>query len=118
MLHVLVVEDEGNIRWMVNVLLKQQGYDITESHDGDEALTILNLNPAFDLIITNLQMPGMNGLHLMKQLKEFYPQIPILVMSAYLELPSARVVNTTHIAYLAKPFSRQQLLNAVSNFAL
>src|SRR6188768_2470299 len=101
MFQVLVVEDEGYIRWMVNVLLKQQGHVVTESNEGQAALNILSANPDFDLIITNLQMPGMDGLHLMAQLRQFYPQIPLLVMSAFLEQPSARLVDK-NIGYLAK----------------
>ena len=102
---------------MVNVLLKQQGYSVTESNDGREALMLLKSNPAFDLIITNLQMPGMDGLHLMAELRQFYPQIPLLVMSAFLEQPSANVPGK-NVSYLAKPFSRKQLLDAVNSFSL
>ena len=111
---VLVVEDEIHIRWMVSVLLKQQGYAITEAKDGRAALAILNDNPAFDLVITNIQMPGMNGILLIAELRQFYPQIPLLVMSAYLEQSSVRSVDKS-IDYLPKPFSRQQLLDAVTH---
>ncbi|MEO8607589.1 MAG: response regulator [Chloroflexota bacterium] len=111
---VLVVEDEVHIRWMVSVLLKQQGYIVTEATDGRAALTVLTDNPAFDLVITNIQMPGMNGIRLIAELGQFYPQIPLLVMSAYLEQPSVRSVDK-RIAYLPKPFSRQQLLDAVTH---
>jgi CheY-like chemotaxis protein len=117
MFHVLVVEDEGHIRWMVNILLKQQGYAITESNDGRGALAILKDHPEVDLIITNIQMPGMNGIRLMAELRQFYPEIPLLVMSAYLEQPSVRAMDES-IAYLPKPFSRQQLLDAVISFTL
>lgn len=102
---------------MVNVLLKQQGYMVTESNDGQAALTILSANPDYDLIITNLQMPGMDGLHLMAQLRQFYPQIPLLIMSAFLEQAAVQVPSHD-IGYLAKPFSRQQLLDAVNRFSL
>ena len=114
---VLVVEDEESIRWMVGVLLKQQGYAITEANDGRAALRILHDNPKFDLVITNIQMPGMDGLRLMAELRQYYPQIPLLVMSAYLEQPSVRIVDQ-RIAYLPKPFSRQQLLDAVTHSTL
>ncbi len=102
---------------MVNVLLKQQGYMVTESNDGQAALTILSANPDFDLIITNLQMPGMDGLHLMAQLRQYYPQIPLLIMSAFLEQTAVQVPDQ-YIGYLPKPFSRQQLLDAVNRFSL
>jgi two-component system response regulator FlrC len=114
---ILVVEDEVHIRWMVSVLLKQQGYAVTEANDGRAALAILHDNPKFDLVITNIQMAGMNGILLIAELRQFYPQIPLLVMSAYLEQSSVRSVDKS-IAYLPKPFSRQQLLDAVTHSTL
>jgi CheY-like chemotaxis protein len=112
MLHVLVVEDESNLRLMVSILLKQQGYDVAEAEDGFSALAVLNANPDFDLIITNVHMPGMNGIQLLVELKEFFPLIPLLVMSAYFEQPRVQALQKDH-SHLAKPYSRQQLLDAV-----
>jgi CheY-like chemotaxis protein len=114
MLHILVVEDKRNIRFMVSILLKQQGYAVTEAADGYSALGILNANPDFDLIISNVRMPGMDGIHLLTELKQFFPKIPLLLMSAYFEQPALQALQKNH-AYLVKPYSRQELLDAVFN---
>jgi CheY-like chemotaxis protein len=112
MLRVLVVEDESNLRLMVSILLRQQGYEVSEAEDGVSALAILNADPDYDLIITNVHMPGMDGIQLLAELKQFFPLIPLLVMSAYFERPLVRALQRNH-SHLAKPYSRQQLLDAV-----
>lgn len=116
MFRVLIVDDEESIRWMVSVLLRQQGYEVADSSDGGAALRMLDDSRKFDLIITNIQMPGMNGLSLLSELRQSHPEIPHLIMSAYLEQPVVRALDK-HIVHLAKPFSRQQLLEAVRSFS-
>ena len=115
MFYVLVVEDSPNIRFMVSTLLKEQGCEVTEAANGWEALTILKSNPYFDLIITNIQMPHMNGFQFISQLRWVFPDLAVLVSSAFSEQPALMTIQKSY-AYLAKPYSRQQLLDAVAHF--
>jgi two-component system, chemotaxis family, chemotaxis protein CheY len=115
MFNILIVDDMEIVRLMMSILLEQQGYTVTEAENGKIALSILKINANFDLIITNIQMPVMSGIALLKQLKHFYAQIPVLVVSGYSE-QSVIVAIRQQNFYLEKPFSRDQLLEAVKRF--
>jgi len=105
---VLLVEDESQIRALVGRQLRDHGYRVLEARNGDEALALAAAHHAeIDLLVTDMVMPGMNGLELARRLTALRPALHVLVMSGYAdqfatERPPYRV--------LAKPFRSDELL--------
>lgn len=111
--HILVVDDEAQIRDVCERLLTRLGYAVTLASDGAEALACLHDHPSvpIDLVITDLVMPGMGGLELRAAIAGVDPTLPSLLMSGYseaiLDLESSRLM------FLPKPFTAQELAVAV-----
>ncbi len=80
--HLLVVDDDLKSRKIISMLLEERGYKISLAKNGAEALSILSRNNPFDLILTDINMPGMSGIELIETLKERGMAIPFCVVSA------------------------------------
>jgi len=101
---ILVVDDERPMRFMVRRLMEGMGYTVSEAGSGDEALKAVEEAPV-DLVITDLKMPGMDGLTLAKTLLNADPDRPVLLMTAYADLDSARrAIGVGIYEYFTKPF--------------
>jgi DNA-binding NtrC family response regulator len=113
---VLIVDDEDDIRAMVQHMLKREGYDTAVANEGREALKIQREDPA-DLIITDLMMPGQEGLETIMEIRRLYPETKIIAMSGgghggVLDfLPIAAQLGAART--MAKPFTHEQLLSTV-----
>ncbi|MDP2008192.1 MAG: ATP-binding protein [Rubrivivax sp.] len=82
---VLYVDDDEVVAVMVERLLQRAGYHATVAHDGAEALALVGVDPqAFDLVVTDFNMPGMSGLDLVRALATLRPDLPMLISSGYL----------------------------------
>jgi two-component system cell cycle sensor histidine kinase/response regulator CckA len=114
---VLLVEDERHIRLLVGSILRQKGYTTVEATNGYEALNALRDEPAFDFIITDLQMPELSGVALLRALRAHYPHLPIIVISAYAATDWAKEAIENAVIALPKPFSHAQLVNVVESIA-
>ena len=119
---LLVVEDDAGLREALIDTLLLAGYDCQEVDSAESALVELNnatVNKAcYDLVISDIQMGGMSGLTLLKNIKKKYPEIPVLLMTAYATIDDAvKAIRDGAIDYLAKPFSPEVLLNQVSRYA-
>ena len=114
---LLVVEDDAGLREALVDTLLLGGYNCSEVDSGEAALVILN-QQKFDLVISDIQMGGMSGLVLLKNIKDKYPSLPVLLMTAYATINDAvNAMRDGAIDYLAKPFSPEVLLNQVSRYA-
>ena len=101
---ILVVDDEQPVRRMVGRLVKSLGYAAEEADSGEAALALLG-KTVVDLVITDLKMPGMDGLTLAQKLLEDNRDRPVLLMTAYADLESARrAVSIGVYEYFTKPF--------------
>lgn len=80
MTHVLIVEDNINVRITLEAVLQQSNLEITCCTQAIEALAAMKTHPA-DIVITDIVMPGMNGIELSQELKKLYPDIKILAIS-------------------------------------
>jgi DNA-binding NtrC family response regulator len=109
---ILVVDDEPHIRLLLTSILRQQQHLVTEAQDGTEALHCLEHFSLFDLVITDVRMPKLDGVALLAILQRDYPTIPVIVMSAYRDRFTGALPRGV-ITQLQKPFSRQQFLEAV-----
>jgi two-component system response regulator GlrR len=112
---ILVVDDEPILAFLLAENLVDLGpdYEIEVSHSGPEALDLNTQNP-FDLVITDLMMPEMNGLTLSKQLNKDHPGIKLILMTAYGNEEIALKAKDLGIcSYITKPFEMEDMLTAV-----
>lgn len=111
---ILIVEDESGVRDIAVTLLRSRGYDVEEAMDGEEALEILTEKPGqFDLVISDVVMPGMNGPALIKEAKDKLGNARVIFMSGYAEQELAKQLDDRAVSFLPKPFSVRQLSELV-----
>ena len=115
---ILVVEDEDMVRSVAERALVRQGYQVRTAANGEEALEILAQVAAdatiedFDLLISDVMMPLMDGPTMVEHARKQFPALPILFMSGYAEEQLRKSINLDNVAFIAKPFSVQQLAEA------
>ena len=112
--HILVVDDEPDIRDVVSILLQSNGYKPTATENAFKAIEVLN-NESFDLIIMDIMMPGMNGIDALKEIRKF-SLVPVLFLTAKTtDKDRVDAYNSGGDDYLLKPFSQNELLLKVSS---
>lgn len=79
---ILVVDDEVMMRQLLEKILGREGYRVCSAADGEEALAVMG-REEISIVISDLQMPGMSGYDLLKAIKKDYPQVGIIMMTAY-----------------------------------
>ena len=103
---ILLVEDDSQLRDMMTLWLKQQGYRVTPTREGNEALQIaLERSGDYALVITDSIMPEMGGQELQRRLAILYPRLPVLMLSGYSEEPQLEKGLPTDYSFLQKPFT-------------
>lgn len=113
---ILVVDDDSQLREAIVDTLMLTGYDCLEASSGEDALYLL-LKRHVDMVIADIQMGGMDGHTLLRNIHDKYPQLPVLLMTAYANIDGAvRAMREGAIDYLAKPFAPEVLLNQVSRY--
>lgn len=106
---ILVVDDELLIRDLLYDFFTDQGWDISVAESGEKALDILR-SRKFDLVLTDLKMPAMDGLTLTTEVRENYPELPVVIMTGYPSVDSAVSALRQKVAdYIIKPFNINQL---------
>jgi two-component system, NtrC family, response regulator AtoC len=107
--HILIVDDEPSIRKVLGAHLRRDGYDVTAAASGVEAIEILQEEGA-DLVITDLRMPNMDGLELLRWVKQSYPGLPVIMLTAHGTVDSAvEALKRGAQDYLTKPFDQDEL---------
>lgn len=111
---ILVVDDDESLRRVTQVQLQQTGYEVTAASDGNEALAVLERFPA-DLVITDLKMPGMSGLELLKRIRSAYSEIVIIMATAFGTIENAvEAMRAGAYDYVTKPVQIEELRITVS----
>jgi DNA-binding NtrC family response regulator len=105
---ILIVEDDAITRRNLSVLLKDEGYDVDQAGDGVQALEVLAGRP-FDLVLSDIVMPRMDGLKLLQQLHFMAPQMPVVIMTSYVS-DSLASVPAGAAEFIRKPFVLDDLL--------
>ncbi len=106
---ILVVDDEENTRIALKRLLSRDGYEVQTASNGLEALKSLRIYPA-ELIITDLNMPQMNGLAFLRELNRDYPSSNVIMITAFGEVESyLEALNLGAFEYLNKPLRVDEL---------
>ena len=92
-------------------MLNQAGYHTRQAASGMEALELLDCGEDFDLILTDMMMPEMDGIALLERIKERFPDIPVVMVTAVHDISVAlAAIRNGAYDYLLKPFEREQLL--------
>lgn len=114
-LDILVVDDEPLILRPLSLCLEDSNHRVTTALSGQKALDLLRGKP-FDLVITDLKMPGMDGITLLRRAKEIRPETKVILMTAsVLSESTRRLVFEEADGFLPKPFSFAELHRAVSS---
>ena len=110
---ILIVDDENSNRNTLRRVLEREEYRVLESENGKQALALLQtVQPA--LLITDLKMPKMNGLELLTEVKDLYPNIEVIMMTAYGTVETAvEAMKQGAWDFISKPIKRADLVRAV-----
>jgi putative nucleotidyltransferase with HDIG domain len=111
---ILVVDDEEAVRCVVAALLEHCGYEITTVEGAEEALTRLQQDPDYDLVLCDIMMPGVDGLNLLEEICTDHPGMPVVMCSAVNDIHVAtNAFRRGAIDYILKPFERAELHSVV-----
>ncbi len=110
---ILLVEDEDMVRAVAERALTRQGYTVVTAADGDEGVEAVRANPDFDIVVSDVVMPSMDGPAMAREIRHLAPDMPILFMSGYAEEQLRREIDMEKMHFIAKPFSVQQIATKV-----
>lgn len=107
---IMLVEDEKITRKTLTDILTKEKYEVTSFAEGDEAFK--SLHNEYDIIITDLRLPGIGGIEILKKAKELFPNTIVILITAYATVETAiEALKLGSYDYLTKPFSPEQLLS-------
>ena len=107
---ILVVDDEARVRHLLSIMLERKGYQVFEAADGLEALTKLK-TAGFDMMLSDIKMPHMDGMALLKKLKDLRIICPTVIITAFATVDSAvAAMRQGAVDYISKPFDEDRIL--------
>ena len=112
---VLLVEDEGLIRMVTSEFLRDEGFDVTEAWNGEEAARLLDTVGRFDVLFTDVQMPGsLDGIDLALFARRRHPRVPVLIVSGYAAqlVPRLGALQPA-AAFISKPYTLKGIVDAL-----
>lgn len=112
MARILLAEDEHNIRLFMSSVLHKLGHEVVAAKDGAEALECLQSHPPFNLLLTDILMPRLDGYGLIQAVVPLFPTIIIIAVSAS-PSEALRAAELAEITVLTKPFTHQELVDTV-----
>jgi two-component system NtrC family response regulator len=114
-----IADDEEAIRRVLANIFKGTGFRVYEASDGEEAIHIARLRPV-DVAVVDIQMPGMDGIEVLKKIKKIDPAIEVLIITGNANPESLRstIVENGAFDYIIKPFFKVELINTVQNALL
>ena len=111
---VLVVDDEEPVRDLISKTLTMADYEVNTAADGQSALEAIK-GTDYDLLITDLRMPGMDGLTVIRQARRMSPSLPIVIITGYsTEASAIEAINLGVSGYLTKPFRLPRILSVAA----
>lgn len=112
---ILLVEDEDMVRAVAERALARQGYTIVTASDGDEGLEVVKSGKyRFDIVVTDVVMPSMDGPAMAREIRKIAPGLPVLFMSGYAEGQLRNEIDIEAMHFIAKPFSVRQIADKVA----
>jgi DNA-binding NtrC family response regulator len=110
---VLIADDELNMRRVLEAILRRDGYDVVTAANGNEALA--NMGRGINMVITDLKMPVLDGMGLLRKLSVDYPDVPVVMITAHGSVENAvEAVKLGAFDYLEKPFDQEQIHQIVA----
>jgi DNA-binding NtrC family response regulator len=108
--NILIVDDEEHIRKIMSIMLGKRGYRCRTAASGEEALAIIG-RETFDAVFTDMKMPGMDGLELLAHLKAGFPELVVVMVTAFASVDTAiSAMKAGAYDYVAKPFKEAELI--------
>lgn len=112
---ILITDDDGDLRELLTEAVRNWGYATDVAMDGDEALRRLKMQ-RYDIVITDLMMPGMDGLTLLKRIKDLDREILVIIITGYATIETAvKAIEIGAYDYIAKPFRLDELMIVIKN---
>ncbi len=117
--HILVIDDETEVRDVIRLQLGGTRYELLEAEDGEQGIEFLNENAlTVDVIICDVRMPKINGVEAVKYFHQEYPATPVIVLTGYPDVNLAvEFMKQGAVEYLVKPVEKEQLVDAVEKAA-
>lgn len=113
---VLIVEDDLELREAIADTLELAGFDFLQAGDGEQALSVL-ADEAVDIVVTDVNMPGMDGHELLGRLNSGFPGLPVVLMTAFGQVQKAvEAIRNGAVDYLMKPFDAETLVDTLRKF--
>jgi DNA-binding NtrC family response regulator len=110
---ILIVDDELNMRLVLEALLKKEGYDVASAADGIEALKVLK-HDDIEVVVTDLKMPGLDGMGLLERMARDYPSTPVIIITAHGTIATAvDALKKGAFDYITKPFDQDELKSVI-----
>jgi two-component system, NtrC family, response regulator HydG len=109
---ILLVDDNRKHLQNIARFLRSEGYDVDEAQDGDEATQHLK-ERSYDLLVSDLVMPGANGFRLLERKRHVAPNTPALIMSSFPDINLPELMEAGAVDFIAKPLELDDLLNKV-----
>jgi DNA-binding NtrC family response regulator len=116
-LSILIVDDEEDILNVLKLILTKEGYQVDTALDGKQALQLFR-KKSYDIVLTDLRMPEMDGIELLERIKEIRPETEVLIMTAYASVESAVLAMKKGAAdYIVKPFLNEDVKMRIARVA-
>ena len=112
---MLLVEDEDMVRAVAERALARAGFAVTACADGEQGLAAVANGGEFDLVVSDVVMPGMDGPAMARAIRRLHPDLPFLFMSGYAEDQLRQSIDAADVHFIAKPFSVQQISEKVAS---
>ncbi|MBU1026127.1 MAG: response regulator [Candidatus Margulisbacteria bacterium] len=110
---ILIVDDERGVRESFEMILKIKDYEVTTFEDGEAAISSLKKD-MFDMAFVDFKLPGMDGIEVLKKIKEVDPNIEVVIVTAYAsESSHANAITLGALEYLRKPFLMEEIYELV-----
>ena len=107
--HILLIDDDQSLRRVIEYSLVENGFSVRPAASGEEGLAFLQKEP-FDVVITDITMPGMNGMEVLEKVRKADPVLPVIIITAYGTIESAvSAMKQGAFDYITKPFNRDEL---------
>ncbi len=111
--HLLIVEDDPEMRDLLRKVLEKEGYRVSVAGDGHEAIVFLSQSPC-DLVVTDMLMPDDGGLELLQVVRQTRPMLPVIIITAFGDWGTySRALELGAAAFISKPLKLAELIGAI-----
>jgi len=118
MKHILIIDDEEAVCWALQRALEREGHSVATAASAEQAFALLDQRRP-DVLVLDVRLPGMDGLTALGRFRQLVPNLPVIIVTAFGDLPTAvRAVEGGAFDYLAKPFDLQQAIECVQRALL